>query len=480
MPVNDPYAAWRDPQGGLNPTIGAFGPTDPNYQDPRFPNGNSAAWTAWASASNPNNQTPGAPNNGGFSKASTNFQTTSDGGGNSLGQALSGLTQQVDGFNSGAPQVGSGGFGRTFGTATPMGSGAPGGAPKSFTPGQPTTPAGTTPTGAGGGGFTRNPDGSVTINLGQGNGDNPLGRGGTGNGGTGDPNNPALPFNFNNNGFGSWGQFLLDPQLQGGFSDALKAAISRFSDPNGQTYYSGQTVAGLTPDELQAANLVRTSAATGAGGVIPAAGQTFQNLTGLANGGTDPALEQAISAMKTNAYQDFNGPDGPMATIRSSAMGDGAYGGSRQAIAEGVAGGRLGAALANTEGQMRLQDQTQNRDRAAAVLGQTGNLVNSSMAPATMLSAAGSQARGVDQANLDSNLQAWQYNTTQPDVRLQNLFGALGASLPLGGVKVNQQVMPDWMMQALQNNNNGQGGNNLASILALLGGVGGMYSAFTK
>jgi hypothetical protein len=422
------------PTGGLpsgfSPTEGSFGfgSTNPNAVDPRFPNGTASAWENWASGQASPGGGGGAPKSGGPGT------TPSSGGGFPTG-----------GTNTG---TGNGPFGRPQ-PGDPGYNGGPNGYGGSNTPGG-------TGTGTGTG--------------------NPFVRPGATSGPP--PGTPGANFNFDTNGFGSWGQFLLNPQLQSGFSDALKAAQARFNDPNGQTYYSGPTVAGLTGNENDASNMIRNLAMNGSNGTVGSADNSFQNLTNLGNGGTDPQLEASIKAMRASALQDFQGAGGPMADIRSQALGDGAYGGSRQAIAEGTAMGRLGTALAGNEANMRLQNLTSNRDRAASLVSQTGNLVNANMTPAMALSATGAQQRGINQAQLDSDLNAWKYNTTQPDVRLQNLYGALGGSLPLGGTNVNQQTMPGWMTAALQSSTNGAPGNNLGSIAALLGALGGFSSFF--
>lgn len=229
----------------------------------------------------------------------------------------------------------------------------------------------------------------------------------------------------------SYGRTGLDPRLDALFNQALQSAMSRFSDPNGQQFYSGPTVAGLTPDEIAAQNQMRTTA----GNAQPFASSGmdyFNTMLGRAtNPQDDPTLNAAIDATKQGITQSATDPGGVFATIRGNAIANGNYGGSRQGIAEGVAQGRLNDTLARTEADMRMTGRSQDLNAAQGVLNAAPNIQSNAMFPSSILSGVGAQNRGVDQANMDAALRAWAYNSYEPDRRLQNLFGLLG-SAPLG------------------------------------------------
>lgn len=278
--------------------------------------------------------------------------------------------------------------------------------------------------------------------------------------------------------FGSQSTYQLDPRLQSAYAQLLQHALSRFSDPNGQSYYGGSTVAGLTADGTAAQASLR-GAAGAAGGYAGAGGDLYSALLGLGkNPGQDPALDTAIKSMRTNATQSFQDPNGPMAQIRQEAQAGGQYGGTRQGIAEGLASSRLASALSGQEGQMRLDSINSDRTRALDTLKTLPTLLSGTSAPGSMLGAIDSQNRDITQQGYNSDLNAWAYNTVQPDIRLQNLMQMLTGSLPLGGTQYSQTLQPAWYQQLLQNGGpqGGSGSNGLAGVLGLLG----LYGALSK
>jgi hypothetical protein len=166
-----------------------------------------------------------------------------------------------------------------------------------------------------------------------------------------------------------------------------------------------------------------------------------------------------------------------MANIRNDSMSAGQYGGTRQGIAEGVAMGRLGDALTGNEANMRMQDLTNQYSRASGAASALPSYLQSMMAPGAALSGVGAQNREIEQANMNSGLNAWAYENTIPDTRIQNLINSIGGTMPLGGTNYSQQYSPSWYTDLLKSSGGAAGGSG-NNILAAIAAAAGLYNTF--
>lgn len=282
-------------------------------------------------------------------------------------------------------------------------------------------------------------------------------------------------FQFDPSNFGSAGRFQIDPQLESAFRFALQQAQQRYMDPNATKYYGGSTVAGLTPDEIAAQGMAR-GAAGNMQPMIDSVGQYYQSLLGQP-GQANPAMEAAIAAMRKNAITSFNDPGGPMQQIRDSSMGAGQYGGTRQALSEGIAMGRLGDSLVSNEANMRYSDLKDQYARASGAASALPSYLSSTLMPATTYGGVGAQNRSVDQARLDADFQKWAYEQTAPDTQLQNYLNSVNGSMPIGGTNYSQQFMPSWYTDAMKATSGASGGSG-NNILAAIAAAGGLWKLF--
>lgn len=282
------------------------------------------------------------------------------------------------------------------------------------------------------------------------------------------------PFQFDPTSFGSTGQFKLDPAVEQAYRFALQQAMQRYQDPNASKYYSGQTVAQLTPDEQAAQGMVRGQV-PGMQGMVGDVGNYYQSLL-QQPGQANPALEAAINAMRSSATKSFQDPGGPMSAIRQDAQGSGQYGGTRQGIAEGLAMGRLGDSLTSNEANMRYQDLGAQYARASGAAGALPSYLSSAMAPAAALAGVGAQNRDITQQGYNSDMNKWAYETSAPDTRLQNLLNMIGGTTPIGGTNYSQSYSPSWYTDMLKAGGGAAGGsgNNWLAALAAAGGLYGL------
>jgi hypothetical protein len=231
----------------------------------------------------------------------------------------------------------------------------------------------------------------------------------------------------------------LDPRLDSTFNYLMGQALQRYADPNGQHYYEGNTVAQLTPDELQAQALMRQQAGDTSMG--DASGDYLKTLLSRAqNPSSDPTVQAAIDAMAKDATQSMTDPGGVLANIRSAGIQNGNLGSSRQGIAEGLAAARLQDTIAKNSAAMRMDARDKNLSAANAVLTQMPQIEAQKLMPSQLLSTVGQQNRSQDQAQITDALTRWAYNTFEPDRRLQNVYGLLNAT-PLGGYNTGDSFL---------------------------------------
>lgn len=237
----------------------------------------------------------------------------------------------------------------------------------------------------------------------------------------------------------------LDPRLDSLYQFALQQAIGQYGNPNGQTFYGGPTVAQLTPDELAAQDMLRGSVGS-LQGIASGATGLFDDL--IARGrdpANDPTLNTAIQGTLGDMRQQVMDPGGIFSQIRGNAVAGGSYGGSRQGVLESLGTQRFADQVGRVSGDMRLTGRNQNIQNALSAVGQIPTITGAVTAPAGVLGAVGAQNRDMDQRNMDANLREWAYNVTEPDRRLDALFGRIGAA-PLGGWQAGSATVGEGLM----------------------------------
>jgi hypothetical protein len=173
------------------------------------------------------------------------------------------------------------------------------------------------------------------------------------------------------------------PYMEGGFKEA--ANLYNNYDPK---YYSGQTQAGFSPDQLTAQQGIRDFAVNGAPSIMNPAMSAYQQ--GTSSNMLDVANNPYVNNMAQAAADRAMGALTPqLADIRGGAIASGGYGGGRQGIAEGnaLAGAADSANMAAA--QVYSNAYGQGLGHQGNTLGMTGSLMNAGFSPYGALGTSG-------------------------------------------------------------------------------------------
>ena len=219
----------------------------------------------------------------------------------------------------------------------------------------------------------------------------------------------------------------IQPYLTKGFAEA-----AGMYDQYSPQYYSGQTQAAFSPDQLSAQAGIRDFALQGAPTVMNPALSAYQYGTGSSI--LDVANNPYVQGMAQGAVSDVMAGLAPeMANIRGGAIQSGGYGGSRQGIAEGMA--LAGAADAATRAAADIYGQAYGQGLGAqtSTLGMTGDILQAGFQPYAALSASGAEQQAREQALIQDAMAKYQFEQNLPYERLAQYSGALSGATGLMG-----------------------------------------------
>jgi len=205
----------------------------------------------------------------------------------------------------------------------------------------------------------------------------------------------------------------------------LRTAENVFSQP--YTAYQGQRVASLDPQEIAAENVYSQQ-------VVPQAGQ----LTNIANQTYDTATAQAYA----NPYENqvISGALGDLGeaygqsqkAMDASAVGAGAFGGSRQGIENVLGQERYLDSVADTSARLRQAGFESGASRfaqdRATQLGGATTQIGALQSGAQGLQAFGGQARGIEQAGLAEGYRDFIEKREYPAGQIRQMIGALSGA----------------------------------------------------
>ncbi len=217
------------------------------------------------------------------------------------------------------------------------------------------------------------------------------------------------------------------PHISGGFDEA-----TRLYNEYSPQYYSGQTQAGFSPDQLTAQQGIRDFAVQGAPSIMNPALSAYQqgtsaNMLDVANNPYVNNMAQAASDRAMSSLQ----PE--LANIRSGAIASGGYGGGRQGIAEGNA--LTGAADAANQAAAQIYGNAygQGLNHQLGTIGQTGALMGAGFQPYANLGLSGEQQQLSEQALIQDAQAAHQFNMNLPYQQLQNYQSGIAGFQPVMG-----------------------------------------------
>ena len=234
------------------------------------------------------------------------------------------------------------------------------------------------------------------------------------------------------------------PHIEGGFDEA-----TRLYNEHTPEYYSGQTQAGFSPDQLTAQQGIRDFATQGAPQIMNPAMQAYQRGTssGMLDVANNPYVNNMAQAAADRAY---SGLAPQLANIRSGAIQSGGYGGGRQGIAEGTALSGAADSANQAAAQIYGQAYGQGLGHQANTLGQTGSLMGAGFQPYGALGISGSQQQGREQKLIQDAMAQQQFEQNQPYSKLAKYQQGITGFSPLVG-NAGQAVSTNPGASALQN-----------------------------
>jgi len=194
--------------------------------------------------------------------------------------------------------------------------------------------------------------------------------------------------------------------------------------------FPGSAIAGFNP--LQQAGQEMTAGA--AQGLLPAqigqAADASQFLLGpVLFPESNPALAAATDAAIRPLVQQFQQQIIP--NIGREAVAAGQFGGTRQGIAEGIAGQELIAQSGDVSARIASDAFQQSLQAMTATLGLQPGLQRSALLPGATLEAVGAQQRGLEQAQLSEQAQRFMSEQILPFLQAQEV-AALASGIPGG------------------------------------------------
>jgi len=219
----------------------------------------------------------------------------------------------------------------------------------------------------------------------------------------------------------------------------LRTAENVFAQP--YTAYQGQRIAALDPQEIAAENVYSQQ-------VIPQAGQLAGIGQQIANAGAQ-TYDTATAATYANPYEaqvisgaltDLGDAYGRSRTaMDASAVGAGAFGGSRQGIENVLGQERYLDSVADTTARLRqagfesgasrfAQDRQAQMAGLGQQLGAATTQIGALQSGAQGLQAFGAQARGIEQAKLAEGYRDFIEAREYPAGQIRQMVGALSGA----------------------------------------------------
>lgn len=198
------------------------------------------------------------------------------------------------------------------------------------------------------------------------------------------------------------------PYMEGGFEEA-KNLYNNYSPE----YYTGQTQAGFTPDQLTAQQGIRDFAVQGAPSIMNPAISAYQqgtsaNMLDVANNPYVNNMAQAASDRAMGGVYDA------LSNIGQNAIMSGGYGGGRQGIAEGNAIAGAADAANQAAAQVYSNAYGQGLNQQLGTLGQTGSLMSAGFSPYGALNQSGMQQQNREQALIRDAQARQQFEQNLP------------------------------------------------------------------
>lgn len=216
--------------------------------------------------------------------------------------------------------------------------------------------------------------------------------------------------------------------------DLLMKGARDFYQSGGPSFYPGQTYAGVTPGEL----LARKQATNYAGGAgqdyvnqLQAGEKFFLNPENIFNPSNIPGFRE--SQQNVTDLITRNLTESVLPNIRSGSVAQGALGGSRQGIGEGLATEGTSRAIGDTLSGMELGAYSQGLNQYNQAAGRAPQTFGLGLAPADVLKQVGQEERADTQLGIDEDIARFNFEELAPLFNLETLKSLSGFMGQYGG-----------------------------------------------
>lgn len=239
------------------------------------------------------------------------------------------------------------------------------------------------------------------------------------------------------------------PFLKSGFQSAQDNVLNK-----PLSYFDGSTVVGSDPATTQGLNMTEQRAQAGS----PLTGQAQGQVSGTLNGdylnGGNPAYQGMVDRSIQPLRQEYQQTVTP--GIDSSFAAGGRYGSNSFQTARGQAADSYMRNVGDISSGLAYQNYNDERGRQMSAAGMAPSLAQADYADAGMLGQVGAQREAQSQAQLQDQVNRFNFTQSEPANRLAQYMGLIGGGY--GGSSTNSQVVPA-----------GQGGNSLLTGLGAAG-----------
>ncbi len=210
--------------------------------------------------------------------------------------------------------------------------------------------------------------------------------------------------------------------------ELFNAAQTQFDNPNQPSFFPGSTVAQFDPATIQAQQNVTGQAVPGAQNIVNALGSsTTDILSGkFLDPNQDPNLQASLDAIARPVNESLTEQFLP--NIRSGAVANRSVGGSRQGIAEGIAGRGAFNAIGDASASFLATNRLAGLDQITKTLALAPGSANAQTIPGSILDAVGRQRQGLDQANINASIDRHNFNETTEDRRINQFASVISGN----------------------------------------------------
>lgn len=216
------------------------------------------------------------------------------------------------------------------------------------------------------------------------------------------------------------------PSFQQPYIDKLMQEASRLYGTAGPRYYPGSTVAPFTERGLTGQNLLLEGAGDINAFTKTQAYPAAQQLLKAYDVANNPFVQSYADAATQPIVKQLT--EEVLPQIRTSAVGVGQYGGSKQQIGESQAVERTARAMGDTRAGIFNQAYGQGLQTAQNVLGMAPSLGGLSLIPGQVYSAVGEQEQNLDAARRAEEKARYDYTEALPYQKLAEYANAIAGS----------------------------------------------------